>query len=121
MLLSPVTATGALADMDPDVAVSVKEAGVAPARKTVLSPTGGVREPTPAGLVHVGLTVSGLPYASKPMAVKTWAPPSGTLADGGEIAILASGPGLTVSVWLADVHPVAEVLSVTVPALVLSK
>lgn len=121
MLLSPVTETGAVADTDPDVAVSVKDAGVVPARKTVRAPVGGVSEPSPAEAVHVGLTASGLPYASKPKAVKTWVPPSGTLVDAGEIAILAKGPGPTVSVWDADVHPVAEALSVDVPAPVLSR
>ena len=50
--------------------------------------------------------------------MKTWVPPTFTLALPGEMVIEARGAALTVSVWLALVIPEALAVTVGLPAFV---
>jgi hypothetical protein len=97
--------------------------GLAPAVKIVLDAgPGGETVPSELGLTdQVALeTAMGFPYASPPLAVKSWVPPVATVAEVGETAMLVSGPGSTVSVCAALVEPPEFAVRVGVPARVSS-
>jgi hypothetical protein len=95
---------------------------LAPAVKVVLDPVVGETVPSELGVtdqVAFG-TARALPYASAPLAAKTWVPRFATMAELGETAILVRAPGLTVSVCVAFVEPLELAVRVGVPACVSS-
>jgi hypothetical protein len=57
-------------------------------------------------------------YWSAPVALKDWVARALTVALPGKTVIDASAPGLTASVWVALVIPVALAVSVGLPAFV---
>jgi hypothetical protein len=103
-------------------ALTVPLPALAPAVKVVLEPVDGETVPSEFGLTdQVALeTTIGFPYASAPLAVRTWVPRFATVAEIGEMAMLVSGPGSTVSACVASVEPLELAVRVGVPASVSS-
>src|SRR5438105_8115552 len=117
-----VTVIEALPEMPAAAATSVPLPAVAPAVNVVELPAVGAIVPRPAGVrAHVASEVATtFPYASAPPAVNIWVPPTVTEAVPGDTVSVASGPGLTVSVWVPLLIPVALAASVGLPAFVSS-
>jgi hypothetical protein len=103
-------------------AITVPLPALTPAVKVMLDPVDGETVPSEFGLTdQVALeTARGFPYASPPLALKTWLPPAARVAELGETTMLVSGPGLTVSVCVALVEPPALAVKVGVPVFVSS-
>jgi hypothetical protein len=114
--------TAALPWMPPREAITMPLPALAPAVKVVVEPAVGETVPSESGVtdqVAFG-TARALPYASAPLAAKTWVPRFATIAELGETVMVVSGPGLTVSVWVAFVEPLELAVRVGVPACVSS-
>ena len=114
-----VTVTEAELPIEPTVAVIVPVPG-AVAVNVVGLPGLGEKVPSAGDADQLGVTWTGLPYASAPLALKLALPPGVSWALLGETATVASWAATTVSVCVALAYPVAAAVRIGPPALVSS-
>jgi len=112
------TVTDALPETPPRLAVTDTFPAVDPAVNVVWLPVAGATVPGAAVDHAAPLAATGFPYASVAVAVNTCEPPNETVAVDGETDTVATGPATIVSVCDPEVYPVADAVSVGVPALV---
>ena len=99
---SAVTVTVAFVEIAPVVAVTVAvPLAVLDAVNVVVAPFVGLKVPSVGVTVQVGSTVTALPEASAPVALRVTLPPSPMLAVEGEIVSLARVPEVAVAAWKA--------------------
>src|SRR5207248_2607253 len=101
------TATVALPEVVPTVAVTVPAPVVEPAVNVVSWPLAGETEPGALVVQAAFGTEIGLPYWSAPAAVNNCVLPTVIVALAGETVIDASAAAVTVSVWVALAKPLA--------------
>lgn len=114
-----VTVTVPFPETAPSVAVT-KPLPLVVVCKVSDVPLPGLSVPPATVVVHEGLMLTGLPYASAPAAVNNWAPPSASVTEEGDTLIVFSGPAETVVGSVPEPHPEAEAVMVGLPAVVSS-
>ncbi len=107
----------AFALTDPTAAVTLPVPGAVPAVKVVEAPEVGLNDEPVSVVLQAGVTTTALPWASAPVAANTWVAPAATVAVEGESVIEASGPAATVTGRVAELSPLAEAVTVWVPAI----
>src|SRR5437867_2099119 len=113
------TAIGAEAVKPAPVAVTVPRPPFAAAVSATAAPARGWTVPSPAGAtVQVGLTGTGLPNWSVPIAFSVVVPPAATVRAPVVTFIATGAPARIVSDCVPLVTPAAEAVIVEVPAFV---